>query len=206
MDWSSLGPLAAKLAAAGAPTLGRLVGEALPIPFGGMIGELAGKAIASALGVEETPEAVSAAVNSTSTEDLQPRLAAAESEAAAKWAALAETAKADAADRTAQSSAINETMRTEIPQISWYHWRHLIGYVLVLFGVEAAALLPLVVVSKITATDMANVLGALMPITSVFAGLLGYIAQDTTKLKTAAITGEHAPNIVTSIVKAVKKK
>ena len=64
------------------------------------------------------------------------KLAAAEAEAQARWPALAEIAKAEAADRTAQALAINETIRAEVAAgVSWWHWRHLMGYATLLWAV-----------------------------------------------------------------------
>jgi hypothetical protein len=193
MDWKDL---AGKLIKTGAP----IIGGALGGPLGATIGGVAGNILADTLGVEATPEAVERAI------DADPAGAAVKlAEADGKWQALAEIAKADAADRTAQSANINETMREEIPKVPWWHWRHLLGYVLVAFGVEAVTLLPLVVMGKITAADMGTLIGALTPLTTVFAALNGYIAQDTTKLKTVALTGEHAPSMTDNVASAIKK-
>lgn len=208
MDWSSLKPIAGKLAEAGLPTLGNLLGDLLPIPGGAMVGqwagEWAGRAIAEALGVPATPEAVGAAINTLPPEVLQQKLAAAESEAVAKWEATARMAEAESADRTAQANAINETMREEGRQgVSWWHWRHLLGYVLVIFGVELCVLVPFIALGRITAADAAALITALTPPLGILAALNGYVAQDTTKRMTVAMTGEHPPPLASGIAKAV---
>lgn len=192
MDWKDL---AGTLIKTGAP----IIGTALGGPLGGTIGGIAGRVIADALGVDPTPEAVNTAIQT------DPLAASKLAGADAQWQALAEIAKANAADRTAQSQALNETIREEIPRVPWWHWRHLLGYVLVALGLEVVTLVPLIVMGKITATDLAAIITALTPITTVFAALNGYIAQDTNKLKATAITGEHPPSIADSIASTVKK-
>lgn len=208
MDWGKLKPVAGKLAQAGLPTLGQVVGDLIPFPGGSIIGEMAGqwagKAIAEALGVPESPEAVGAAIDGLSPTELQARLQGVESEAAAKFGALAEIVKAQTASDTAQSQAINETQRAEIAAgVSWWHWRHLIGYVLVLLGFELCILLPLVLFGRINAADLGAILTALSPVLAIFAGLNGWVASDTTKKAIAAITGEAPPSVASTVVKAV---
>ncbi len=63
--------------------------------------------------------------------------------------------------------------------VSWWHWRHLLGFVPVILGVEVAALLPLVVLGKINPSDMAAVISAITPFLAIVASLLGYVAMDT---------------------------
>ena len=200
MDWKSIAAIVAPLA----PTLGKILGGLIPFPGGSILGEWAGNALATALGVANTPEAVGNAVQNMSPDQLQAKLDAVEQEASARWEAMARIAEAEAADRTAQSQAINETIREEAPRVPWWHWRHLLGYVLVLLGVEVVTLVPLVVTGKITAVDLAAIITALTPITGIFAALNGYIAQDNTKRLTTAITGEHAPSVTDQVVKTVK--
>src|ERR1039458_854333 len=85
MDWSKLlGPLTAM----GAPVLGKIIGSIIPIPGGALIGEAAGRMLASALGVDPTPEAVNTALTTTSADIVLAKVKAAEAEAVAKWPAL----------------------------------------------------------------------------------------------------------------------
>jgi hypothetical protein len=58
MDWKALGGAIGPLAQIGLPALGTLFGG----PLGGAIGGIAGKAVAGALGVEPTPQAVRQAI------------------------------------------------------------------------------------------------------------------------------------------------
>jgi hypothetical protein len=193
MDWKDL---AGTLIKTGAP----IIGGALGGPLGATVGGFAGKLVADALGVAATPEAVHEAIQADPA-----GAAVALASADAKWQAMAEIAKAEAADRTAQSQAINETVRTEIATgMSWWHWRNLLGYVPVVIGAEIAGMVPFVALGKFTAADMVAIITAITPLVVTFSGLLGYVAQDTTKLKTTAITGEHAPSMMDTTVKAIK--
>lgn len=201
MDWKAV----AQLVVPFAPTVGKILGGLIPFPGGAILGEWAGNALASALGVPNTPEAIGSAVQNMPPAELEARLAAVEKEAAAKWDAMARIAEAEAKDRTEQAHDINATIRAEAKaSVPWWHWRHLLGYVLVLLGVEVVTLFPLIVFGRIGAADMAAIIGALTPITSVFAALNGYIAQDNTRRLTTAITGEHAPTISDKVVDTVK--
>lgn len=201
MDWKAV----AQIAAPFAPTLGKILGGFIPFPGGAILGEWAGNAIATALGVPATPEAVGGAIQTMPADELNARLAAVESEAKARYDMMARVAEAEARDRTAQSQAINETQRAEIATgVSFWHWRHQIGYLVLFQGycwtfAGAAALFG--------RTDVASIV-ALMNASTVFTGglfaLLGYVAQDTTKLKTVAITGEAPPSMTDNVVKAVK--
>lgn len=201
MDWRSLGGALIK---AGAP----VIGGALLGPLGASIGSALGGIVADALGVEATPEAVNDALANTPADQLQAKLAAAETEAQAKWAALAEMAKADAEDRTAQSRAINQTMRAELGQVSWYHWRHLVGY-----GFLGWAVVPLPIITWHMASGNITVMNAviaglvsLIPYVAIIAGVLGYVAQDTTRQKIAAATGEAVPTLTETVKAAIKAK
>jgi hypothetical protein len=201
MDWKSIG---GALIRAGAPA----IGGAILGPLGKTLGGALGNIVADALGVEATPEAVNAAIENTPPAELQAKLAAAESEAAAKWSALAEMAKAEAEDRTNQSRAINQTMRAELGQVSWYHWRHMVGY-----GFLGWAVVPLPIITWHMASGNITVMNAviaglvsLIPYVAIIAGVLGYVAQDTTRQKITAATGEAAPTLTDTVKAALGKK
>lgn len=202
MDWKSLGINVAK---AGAPVLGTALGG----PLGGMIASSAVDILARALGVEATPEAVNNAVVNGDPAVIGPALSAADAEAQAKWPALAQIAQAMAeADKT-NIEQINESIRAEtVAGVSWWHWRHLIGYVTVLWSV--AVMVPFVYhLWKADAIALAAVTTALTAATTFFgilAALNGYVAQDSTKLKSVAMTGEHPQTATAAIVKAIVKK
>lgn len=95
MDWKDLG---GSLIKAGAPIIGTAIGG----PIGGVIGSSLGTILANALGVPDTPAAVEAAIQNTPPDLLQAKLSAAESEASAKWPALADAVKAIEEGKTAR--------------------------------------------------------------------------------------------------------
>jgi len=200
MNWKDLG---GQLIRAGAP----IIGTALGGPVGGVIGSGLGTILANALGVEDTPESVGKAIETMPPAELQAKLATAESEAAAKWPALAEIAKSADESRVEQSKIINETQRAEIAAgVSPWHWRHLIGYAALLWF-----LIPIPAFAMLTfrydggaVTQLTLLLQAAVPIYGFMCGLLGYIAHDTTKLKAVAITGEQQSGIIEKVVSAAK--
>jgi hypothetical protein len=186
----------------GAPALATAFG----IP--GPVSSFAIQKLKQALGLaaDATPAETQAAAQAD-PETAKAAFQAAQTDVTAKYAYLTALAQTQADIAKANISAVNETIRTEAAQgVSWWHWRHLIGYVLVMLGAEVIALLPLVAFGKIEASVMAAIIGSLTPITTVFAGLNGYIAQDTSAVKVAAITGQPVPGILSSVVKAVTPK
>jgi hypothetical protein len=74
MDWSALTPLVAKAA----PTIGGLIGGLIPFPGGAILGQVAGKVLAEALGVPPTPEAVKTAIETGDQAVVQAKLSEAE--------------------------------------------------------------------------------------------------------------------------------
>lgn len=90
MDWSALVPLVASAA----PTIGGLLGGLIPFPGGAILGQVAGKVLAEALGVPATPEAVKGAIDTGDPAIIQAKL----SEAESKMQAEVEKHKADLLD------------------------------------------------------------------------------------------------------------
>src|SRR5688500_13170717 len=74
MDWSALTPLIANAA----PTIGSLLGGLIPFPGGAILGQVAGKIVAEALGVPPTPEAVKTAIETGDPIIVQAKLSEAE--------------------------------------------------------------------------------------------------------------------------------
>ena len=100
MNWQSLGGALIK---AGAP----IIGTALGGPLGGMIGDAVGGVLAGTLGVPAAPDAVNDALKTAPAGELQAKLSAADAEAAAKWPALAEIARAEADANMRALDAVN---------------------------------------------------------------------------------------------------
>jgi hypothetical protein len=90
MDWSALTPLIANAA----PTIGSLLGGLIPFPGGAVLGEVAGKILAEALGVPPPPEAVQTAIVNGDPATVNAALTAAD----AKMQVELEKHKADLAD------------------------------------------------------------------------------------------------------------
>ena len=90
MDWSALVPLVA----GAAPTIGSLLGGLIPFPGGAILGEVAGKVLAEALGVAPTPDAINTAITTGDPTVVQAQL----TEAETKMNAEVEKHKADLAD------------------------------------------------------------------------------------------------------------
>lgn len=90
MDWSALVPLLAN----SAPTIGGLLGGLIPFPGGAVLGQVAGKVLAEALGVPPTPDAINTAITTGDPAVISAKL----SEAEAKMTAEVEKFKAQLAD------------------------------------------------------------------------------------------------------------
>lgn len=199
MDWKDLGGALIK---AGAP----IVGTALGGPLGGMVGNAVGSILANALGVEPTPEAVNNAVVNGDPAVVGPALTAAQSEVIAKWETIRAISHDMAEVDQANIAQVNETIRAETAAgVSWWHWRHLIGYMaLVWFAAPIPAFARLTFQYDAgAAAQLTALIGACVPLYGFIAGLLGYVAQDTTRLKGIAMTGQPAPGVASTIVKAV---
>lgn len=201
MDWSEIGKLIAPMA----PTIGSVLGGLIPIPGGSIAGQVMGQMVASALGVANTPEAVNTAIQADPV-GAASKLSAAEAEAAAKWPALAEIAKARFSANAQEADSINTTMRAELAAGQpWWHWRNLYGYSV---GMEATlttwVILYGIVFDKAVMTNVINSLSFFLSWYTLRFGLLGYIHNGASNEKIAAVTGE-APGIVKNLVKAFKK-
>lgn len=103
MDWSAVGSLIGPMA----PTIGSILGGFIPFPGGAVLGSLAGKMVASALGVPPTPEAVHDAVTTGDPDVIKAKLASADVEMNAE----VEKHKADLADVADARSTNLELMK-----------------------------------------------------------------------------------------------
>lgn len=202
MDWSSIAGVVGKFA----PTLGELLGSAFG-PVGGIVGGIAGRAIAGALGVEATPEAISAALakDKNAVEKLRILEATKAQQIVEDARVEVERVKAE----IAKGESIGMTQRAEIAAgVSWWHWRHLIGYLVLGYGLNQIVLLNLAAFRPaLLSPDQAV---ALFNATGVFTGglfaLLGYVAGDTTNRINTAVTGEHSAGGIMNTLRAAFKK
>jgi hypothetical protein len=90
MDWSDIGKLIGPMA----PTIGSILGGFIPFPGGAVLGQVAGKMVAEALGVPPTPAAVASAVQTGDPATIQAKL----SEAEVRMQSEVENFKAQLAD------------------------------------------------------------------------------------------------------------
>jgi hypothetical protein len=193
MDWSSLAPIVAGFA----PKLAGLLGTAIGGPLGGVVGTIAGNAIAGALGVAPTPAAVGAAVqNDPAAQAKIEKLEAEHADALIQQAQVQIAALTQAGETArANSDQIGQSMRAEVGTVSWWHWRNLIGYLVLLYGLQQigmiwiSALYP----KMLTPADAANLFNATTIFTGGLFALLGYVASDTTDRYKTAITGDRGP-------------
>jgi len=202
MDWAAIGKMIGPLA----PTIGGIVGGLLPIPAGSFIGKQAGQILADALGVENDPGAIATAI--TNDPSASEKIEAAEREAASKWQGLADMAKAYYEANSAQSESINATMRAELATgQKWWAWRNIYGYSV---GLEATATSWVILYSIVFDP---NIFKAVSESLSFFLswyglrfGLLGYIHNQSTQEKVAAVTGQQPDGVIKSLAKAIKSK
>lgn len=193
LDWKDV---AAKVVGLGAPMLGTALGG----PLGGM----AGKVLADAFGAAAaTPDAVHAAISDKAA-DLKLAAEAAQ-KAETQWmSALADIGKA-------QVSEIGETMRAEAvsEDVLQRWWRPL--YALELSLIECPAFVITLLHALWNGHDagingLANLSGLLMTYFGARFGVLGVYVSGRTREKQTARTGEDAPSIVGTVVKAVARK
>lgn len=194
MDWGDIGNLIKGVA----PTLATALG--------GPLAGAAAKIVADALGLgsDATPGDIAGAIQKGGA-DVTAALQSAEQTAAARWAYLTAAVQADAQ----QGQAINETMRAEIASgVSWWHWRHLMGYCLLPWMLVPLPLMTWALYrgDATTVQSIVALATALLPFFTIIAALLGYVAGDTTRRITTAMVGDHAPTILGSIAKAIGKK
>jgi hypothetical protein len=202
LDWRSIAGVVAPLA----PKLGAVLGTAIGGPFGSVIGGLAGSAIAATFGTDATPDAVGKAI----AEDPKAadKLARLEEQRGQEILAQAQVEIArleqEGLTRRTGITEINTTIREETAKgVSWWHWRHLLGYVPVALGVELVVLVPMMALGALTAAEVTALIGAITPPLTILSGLLGYVAQDTSAVKVAAMTGQPVPGILATVTKAV---
>lgn len=199
MNWAAL---AIKLTQLGLPVLAQAVGTMVLGPVGGAIGENLGNAvagmIASAFGVEPTPEAINNAIESTPTTEAVDKLQAVEEEAKAKWPALAKIAEAEEQTARTQIEQTTQAMKQDVVSATlltngskWKTpivvlnslWRPLFAYELLL---ECMALTTIVLYALVRndifdIDAMVKLTVLILPYMAARFGLLGYHMNLRTK-------------------------
>lgn len=191
--------------------VGKAIGGIAPVlgmVLGGPLGAAGGTLLSSALGVANEPGAVLAAIEKGG-EAVMAAISSSEESAKAKWGYLAEGVKSDAT----QSTAINATMQAEIAKgVSWWHWRHLIGYVTLLWAFAplpfvCAAMFVLIWQGKAEPLNaIVAAMTAMVTWLCIIAGLNGYVALDTSRRQSAALTGTPIGSLLGSVLGMFGKK
>lgn len=207
MDWASFGNLVGPILLNNAPTIGGILGGLIPIPGGSAIGEAAGNLLSTAFG---TPPGDVDALHNAIVNDpnAAAKITAAETEAAAKWPALAAMAQAQFASNATQSTEINTTIRAEVAKGQpWFAWRNLYGYSVV-FECTATSWLILYAIAFDPSMfkHVADSMSFFLSWYGLRMGLLGYIHNQSSNEKIASATGQQPPGMVANIIKAVKGK
>lgn len=159
MEWKDV----AKVVGEAAPVLGTLIGG----PAGTVIGGL----VASALGVSNSPDAVSAAIAADPDAAVKLKQIEADQAVQLRQLAMQDAANALTAE-TARIQSVNVTMQAEAKADHWptYTWRPFIGFA---FGFYVVSLfvLPLFQVKPVElSADLTLTIGAILGVASFFRG------------------------------------
>lgn len=201
MDWSAL----ARTVAPVAPKLGAVLGAGVGGPFGGFIGGIAGRAIAGALGVNPDPQAVANAIAGDS--EAVRKLQILEATEGERIRAQAQTEVERLKAQAAQAESIGQTQRAELnASVPWWHWRHLLGYVTMLFGLVLVAGFAKAMFIGGDLADFTALVAQAAVIFGILATLNGYVASDTSRLKATEMTGILPSSGIASLVNAVTGK
>ncbi|HWW46313.1 MAG TPA: hypothetical protein VNZ94_00540 [Xanthobacteraceae bacterium] len=204
MDWKDLGSIVGPIA----PTLGSILGGLIPVPGGSMLGEWAGKQVASALGVPATPEAVNNAIVNGDPAVVQAQLAPIENEAIARWRAEADIARAQAEVGKAQVESINETIRAEAAKVDgwWGNWRILLAWSLFAETLLWPPFLMYLIGWKSGTAELIQVSGIITTWWGARFGLLGVHVWTGSNERQTAITGQPVKGLVANVASALVKK
>lgn len=184
-----------------APTVATMLGG----PLAGAATSLLAKGLNLA---DEAPSTILSALEKGG-ETINTALQSIEGEAKEKYAYLTAGVQSDAI----QSQSINATMQAEIAAgVSWWHWRHLIGYVTMLWALAplpfvCAAMYVLIATGK--ADPLNAIIGAMSALATWFvivAGLNGYVAMDTSRRQSAAMTGNPVSSLLGAVIGTFRKK
>lgn len=173
-----------------------LLGSALGGPAGGAVGGL----IASALGVEEKPDAVAKALES-------------DPEAAIKLQELQQTHQRDLERmhleaETARLSEINQTMRAEATANDGYvrRWRPTFGYMVALtWLVQSVAIAWAMVAEPAEAANLINAVTALTPMWGIALSILGINITSRSRDKRVA-KGQDGSGLLDKLTEGLRGK
>lgn len=182
-----------------------ILGTALGIP--GPVSAFAISKIKSVLGLapSASPEEVSNAI-AADPDTAKAALEAAQTDVQAKYAYLTRLVEVQAETARANVTEINKTIRDEAKnKVPWFHWRHLIGYLVLAYGLVLLALMIKVGFFKTSGDmikDVIELFNATTPFTLGLFALLGAVAYDTTR-RMGGVSPEQGEGVVQSTIKAV---
>ncbi|WP_441229391.1 hypothetical protein AB7828_03405 [Tardiphaga sp. 215_C5_N2_1] len=180
-----------------------ILGTALGIP--GPVSAYAICAIKKALNLPgaATPEDVKTAI-AADPDTAKAALEDAQTDVQARYAYLSKLAEEKGLTDRANISEINKTIRAETGKVPWWHWWHLLGYLVLLYGVEQVAAIAYTMFGKGVPPDqLATLFNSTAIFTAGLFALLGYVASDNTARQQTAITGVAPEGVVASTIRAV---
>lgn len=192
-------------------TLGTILRSVAPTVAKGLVGPLGGVAVEivlDVLGVPKNapPEVVQSAAEAAAANPDETMIKLAEAEERYKTAVV--TAAADVSKTNIVE--VNKSIQAEQrAKVGFWHWRNMIGYATLIWAVSV--LPPFVFhlwvadVGKLNVVTTAIV--AIIPFFGILAGLNGFVAQDTSKMKEAAWTGQlRDPGVIAKVLKSIKNQ
>lgn len=184
----------------GLPALGMAFG----IPGG--VSSFAASALKKALGMKPsaTEGEVKAQVESMDPDAARAAFESASSEVTAKYQYLTELARVRGEVDKTNIAEINKTIRDENrAKVPWWHWRHQLGYVVLLYALQQIFLVFWCAFGYMAADQLAMLFNATTILTGGLLGLLGFVAADNTSREQAALTGKAPEGVIASTVRAV---
>jgi hypothetical protein len=182
-----------------------ILGTALGIP--GPVSAFAISKIKRVLGLAPSASAedVSTAI-AADPDTAKAALEAAQTDVQAKYAYLTRLVEVQGEVAKANITAINQTIQGENKaKVPWYHWRHLIGYLVLAYGIVLLSLMVKVGFFKSSSEmikDVIELFNATTPFTLGLFALLGAVAYDTTR-RMSGVPPEQGEGVVQSTIKAV---
>lgn len=180
-----------------------LLAAAFHVP--GPVSDFAAGKLKQLLGLKKSAsnEELANAINEGDEASVKGAMAQAQSDTAAKYQFLTDITRAELDASVKGSHEVNQTMREEAGRIEWYHWRHLLGYLVLLYGlIQIAGIVScflLIIFGGRSADAVVAVFTALFNATTVFTAglfaLLGAVTYDNTRRVNAAL-GEPKPSPV----------
>lgn len=183
--------------------IGKLIGGIAPTIATALGGPLAGAAVeilAGHLGVSPDKSAVGDAIKAGGPGVVEA-IQKAEADASKRWDYLIAGVQSDAQ----QASEVNQTMRSENEHgISWWHWRHLLGYVVGgwVAGTAVAFVKHMWLADSTAIANVANLLNSGFGYFGAACGLLGYVAMDNTR----RMAGQQPVSLIGSLLQKAGKK